>query len=512
MAKDERITTQFNFEIDKLKKMIYEFERAEINYKKSKEALKESEEKYKSLVDAAPFGVIDLNREGIITFCNKAVLKFIGSPENEVIGKHFTNLSIINAEDMPNYLKLFSYALKGKTAMPIEITSRDSKGNIFNGEIRYSLVKEGDKVKIIQVIITDITERKKTEEELNHLRFYDNLTGLHNRTFFLEEIKRLNTERQLPLGFIIGDINGLKIINDNYGTKEGDKALIDVAMIIKKCCRAEDIVARWGEDEFTILLPRTSKEYIKKIISRIKEMCSRNSKEKASFVFSMGSSTKENAKQNFKDIILEAEDEMYKKKSTEGKAIPESSVLTLVKSLLETSQETKEHGLRIRKMVTKFGKDFGLPQSKINDLSMLSSIHDLGKIAIPDDIRNKQGNLNRDEWEIIKKYPEIGYNIAKSSLKFSHLSEYILTHHERWDGTGYPQGLKGDEIPIISRIMAIADAYDVMRIGRLYQKVKNKSQAIVELRKCSGKQCDPSLVEKVIEIVIESEKTVSPIK
>lgn len=343
MAEKNRITTQFIFEIDKLKKMIYEFERSEINYKKSKDALKVSEEKYRSLVDAAPFGVIVLNIEGIITFCNKAVFRFVGCSKDELIGKHFTNLNFINAEDMPNYLKIFSYALKGKTAMPIEINSWDREGNIFYGEIRYSLVKEDNKVKLIQVIITNITERKKTEEEINNLRFYDSLTGLHNRTYFLEEIKRLDTERQLPLGFIIGDINGLKIINDTYGTKEGDKALIDVAKIIKKCCRSEDIIARWGEDEFTVLLPKTSKEYIKKIISRIKAMCNRNSKEKVSFIFSMGSATKEKADHAFKEIILEAEDEMYKSKRAEGKGVPESSVLSLVKSLLETSLETNSH-------------------------------------------------------------------------------------------------------------------------------------------------------------------------
>ncbi len=503
MKKENRITSQFIFEIDKLKMIIDEFERSEINFKRSEEALKESEEKYKGLVDTAPFGVIVLNRDGMITFCNKAVLNFVGCPKDDIINKHFTNLSFINAEDMPNYLKIFSYALKGKTAMPIEITSWDREGNIFYGEMRYSLVKEADKVKIIQVIISDISERKKAEEEMNKLRFYDSLTGLHNRTFFQEEIKRLDTGRQLPLGFIIGDINGLKIINDTYGDKEGDKALIDVAKIIKKCCRTEDIIARWGEDEFTILLPVTSKEYIKKIISRIKAMCHRNSKEKVSFIFSMGSSTKEKADQDFKDVILEAEDAMYKNKKIEGRTIPESSVLTLVKSLLETNLETREHGRRIRKMVTRFGKVLGLPQSKLNELSMLSAIHDLGKIALPENITKKKGGLNKEEWETIKKYPEIGYNVAKSSLKFSHLSEYILTHHERWDGSGYPRGLKGEEIPVVSRIMAIADAYDIMRTGRLYKKVKSKNQAIAELRRCSGKQFDPKLVEKFIDIVIE---------
>ncbi len=272
MKKENRISKQLIFEINKLKKMINDFERSEINYKKSEDALKESEEKYRSLVDTAPFGVIVLNREGIITFCNKSVLRFVGYSENEIIGKHFTNLSFINAEDMPNYLKIFSYALKGKTGMPLEITSLDKEGNVFYGEIRYSLLKEAGKVKIIQIVINDITDRKKTEKEINYLRFYDSLTGLHNRSYFLEEIKRLDADRQLPLGFIIGDINGLKIINDTYGNKEGDKALVDVARIIKKCCRSEDIVARWGEDEFTILLPKTSKEYVKTIESSTKAM------------------------------------------------------------------------------------------------------------------------------------------------------------------------------------------------------------------------------------------------
>jgi len=512
MENDNSITKQFISEIGLLKKMIKEFETSEINFNKTENALKESEEKYNALVDTVPFGVLVLNRAGIITFCNRRIIKFAGSPKEEIIGKHFTNLSFINAEDMPNYLKIFSYALNGKRGVPVEITSLDRKGNIFNGEMRYSLLKEDGKVKSIQVTITDITNRKKAEKEIVYLRFYDSLTGLHNRAYFLEEIKRLDTERQLPLGFLIGDINGLKIINDTFGNDSGDKALIDVAKIIKRCCRSEDIIARWGEDEFTVLLPKTSNEYLKGIIKRIKAMCARNINKKSSFVFSMGSAVKENMTQDFKNIIRESEEEMYDNKKTEGKIISESSVLSIVKSLLETSLETKEHGKRIRMMVMNMGKVLKLSPGKLKELSILSDIHDLGKIALPDDISSKNGGLNQDDWDIIRKFPEIGSNIAKSSAKFSHLANYIYTHHERWDGTGYPRGLKGEEIPIISRIMAIADAYDVMRTGRSYKKVKDQSQAVEELRRCRGGQFDPGLVEKFIDYVINRQKTIASMK
>jgi HD-GYP domain-containing protein (c-di-GMP phosphodiesterase class II) len=136
---------------------------------------------------------------------------------------------------------------------------------------------------------------------------------------------------------------------------------------------------------------------------------------------------------------------------------------------------------------------------------MLADLHDLGKIAIPDDIVTKKDQLSDRDWKVLRSYPEIGYNIALASQKFSSIAEYILTHHERWDGKGYPQGLKGEDIPLLSRMTAIADAYDVMRSGRFYKRTLSKNEAIEELRKSSGTQFDPKLIEEFVKTMEEEE-------
>ncbi|MDD5601315.1 MAG: HD domain-containing protein, partial [Actinomycetota bacterium] len=225
----------------------------------------------------------------------------------------------------------------------------------------------------------------------------------------------------------------------------------------------------------------------------------------AKFDFSIGTATKEKPEQNIQDVIRDAKDEMYKNKLFELKSIPDSVISSFLDSLLQSSYETREHGKRVRKMVLKLGKAKGLPKSKLDQLSMLADLHDLGKIAIPDDIVTKKDQLSDRDWKVLRSYPEIGYNIALSSQKFSSIAEYILTHHERWDGKGYPQGLKGEDIPLLSRITAIADAYDVMRSGRFYKRTLSKNEAIEELRKSSGTQFDPTLVEEFIKILEEEE-------
>ena len=232
-------------------------------------------------------------------------------------------------------------------------------------------------------------------------------------------------------------------------------------------------------------------------------MCEKISKKEFPFILSLGVSTKERSDQQFNEIIISARDSMYRNKLISGKNTPGSVVFSLVDSLLENGYETKEHTKRVEKMAGELARGLGLTKSKTDELSMLASLHDLGKVAISDNTLKDKEKLSNKDWEVMKSYPEIGYNIAKSLFKFAHIAEYILHHHERWDGLGYPMKLKGTDIPLLSRIMAIVDAYDVMRSGRFYKRTMTREDAIKELRKCSGKQFDPKLVEEFISIIGE---------
>jgi HD-GYP domain-containing protein (c-di-GMP phosphodiesterase class II) len=152
-------------------------------------------------------------------------------------------------------------------------------------------------------------------------------------------------------------------------------------------------------------------------------------------------------------------------------------------------------------LALQIGRDFGLSDSELDDLALLATLHDIGKIAIPEGIIIKPGNLSPEEWELIWKHPEIGYRIAGSSPELAPIAEAILAHHEWWDGSGYPRGLKGEEIPLISRIISIVDAHDVMTQGRPYKEAVGQEESLQELQSKAGTQFDPILTAMFIKMV-----------
>ena len=340
-----------------------------------------------------------------------------------------------------------------------------------------------------------IAEHKRAEEKIRYISFHDVLTGLYNRAFFEEEMQRLETGRQLPISILMADLNGLKLVNDTYGHEAGDEMLKTVAGIIKKSCREEDIVARWGGDEFVILLPQTSEEKAGQIGKRIRSKCNSAYVGDVPVSLALGVATKEKQSDLLTDVLNKAEDIMYKQKLAESRSVRSTVLNTLLKTLEAKSFETGEHVCRMQMLAWDFGEKLKLPESEMNRLSLLVTLHDIGKINIPEEILTKKEPLTEEEWEIVKKHPETGFRIARSTEEFAHVAEDILAHHERWDGTGYPQGLKGEEIPFLARITSIVDAYEVMTNGRPYREKMSPEEAVAEIKRCSGTQFDPQLVE-----------------
>jgi len=373
----------------------------------------------------------------------------------------------------------------------------------FQAEPEYDV--DGNLVKILGVVM-DITSEKLKEADIIYLSHHDTLTGLYNRFFFEEELKRLEGSRQLPLSIIMGDINGLKLINDAFGHAEGDMLLTNTADILRQCSRAEDIVARLGGDEFCIVLPNTTAETAQQICRRIYGACkefNQKSDREYSFVsISLGTGTKVSHSQCMDFIIREAEEAMYKHKLLDRKSM-HSSIMTSIKAtMVEKSFETQEHGDRLVRLSNRVGRAMNLTDDQFNDLELLATLHDIGKIGIDSAILSKAGPLTDEEWVEMKRHPEIGFRIAAVSTELASISEYILCHHERWDGKGYPQGLEGYDIPILSRIIAIVDSYDAMTQDRPYRKAMSREEAIIELRKNAGTQFDPEIVELFIKYAL----------
>jgi len=351
-------------------------------------------------------------------------------------------------------------------------------------------------------IFSDITENKKAEEQLQYKTFHDELTGLYNRSYFNEEIKRYDNKRQLPLSIIMGDVNGLKIANDTFGHKEGDKLLKRIAQIIENSCRQEDLVARTGGDEFIVLLPQTSKQEAEKIYRRIKNTCQKAEEYPIEPSIALGIATKMEITDDFEKVLKKAEDKMYQNKVHESKSVHNTILDSLNTMLRETTNETLEHSQRLDDLAVGLGKKLKLTKHELDVLASLANLHDLGKITISKEILLKPGPLTEKEWEEVRRHPESGYKIASSSPKLNDVAEGIYCHHERWDGNGYPQGLVGEEIPLLARIITIVDAYDVMTNGRPYKEPMSRDEALAEIERCAGSQFDPDLADLFIELLV----------
>lgn len=342
---------------------------------------------------------------------------------------------------------------------------------------------------------------KQDEQHIKYFNIHDKLTGVYNRDFYEDIIQHLvNNSEQIPLSIILCDLNCLKLINDTLGHKQGDELIIKIANLLASICRKDDLVVRWGGDEFILILPRTSNGNAKEIATRVRAALVLCPPEPIPLSMAIGVATLTNKDESIDDVFKKAEEDMYTDKLREGNNTKLSVINALGQLLFIKDYETKEHVDRLESLVREMCFQLDLPESIINNYCLVAKLHDIGKITIPEYILRKQGPLNSTEWECMKKHAESGYRLALSTSEFASIAEAILYHHEHWDGNGYPQGLVGYDIPLSSRIIAIADAFDVMVHNRSYKKAISEKDALNELIRCAGTQFDPDLVEVFIKV------------
>lgn len=467
--------------------------------KESEKRLKESEEKYRRLFENSPIGIFTTTSKGGVKMINPHMAEILGFDSISEAVSYYNDLKntlYVNPERRDQFLNqiqqeglvnnfIYQAYDRDENLLWIEMNARISQQN-----------EDGSFV--IDGFCRDITERHQSEEKIRYLGFHDKLTGLYNRAFLEEEIKRVDTKRQLPISIIMGDLNNLKLINDTYGHQSGDKLIKKAAEMFKESCRDEDIIARWGGDEFVVLLPQTKIEESEVIIRRINQQLEHEEGE-LQLSISLGTAAKNDSEEDLMITLSRAEDRMYKNKIASRKSARSSVLSAFLTSLKEKSSETEEHVQRMRTLAENFAEEVGLSTSERDRLYLLTQMHDIGKIAVSEEILNKADKLNEEEWETIKKHTETGFRITSNIEDFAHISHEILHHHERWDGSGYPEGISGKEIPLLARMLTIIDAYDVMISGRPYKKAMSEEEAAAELENCAGSQFDPELVEKFIE-------------
>lgn len=435
-----------------------------------------------------------------ITLVNDAMCAMFGYTREELAGMLVSELE---AQLDPEAVNARHLRLLSSGAERFEAQLRRKEGTVFEAEVSLSYIPSSDST---CAFIRDITERKRRENHIRYLSYHDVLTGLYNRAFFEAECARLEAAKMFPVTVVMGDINGLKLTNDVFGHAQGDKLLYTIASIVRRSTAPKDIAARIGGDEFCLLMPGSGPEEAKEICDRIEKVCEQEvvRLDDGSIIkpsLSMGFATRWNEEQRFDMVFKQAEDAMYKRKLLERKSMHSSLISSIRMTMYEKSRETREHADRLSDMACRLGRLMQLDEGQISELELLCSLHDLGKIGIPEHILDKPGPLTDEEWIEMRKHPEIGFRIAQASPELITVAESILCHHERWDGRGYPQGLKGTSIPLLARILSVVDSFDAMTNDRVYQKAISREMALHEIEVCAGSQFDPSICSLFIDMM-----------
>ena len=384
-----------------------------------------------------------------------------------------------------------------------------------SGAIDY-LSKNFDEMKSLPKIIEralrdwdNIVERKKTEAKIRYMSVHDSLTDLYSRVYFVERMNEFGTLKSYPVSIVVADVDNFKAINDNFGHQFGDEILKDFADILKKNAQSGAVVARIGGDEFAIIMPEASERAVREFCNAISRDCEKFGHfsefpklrrevgiQDRSLSVSLGDATQRGQFDSIEDALREADLRMYEAKIWKKKFGRIEEVVQVLQSVMrERIPLVLEHSKRLQELIIQFGVKSKLSKSAVADLSICALFHDIGKLGIPDALLCKEEVLTEQEMKRMKQHTIFGYVLLRNISVLAHIAEYVLYHHERWDGNGYPKGLKGEGIPYFSRILSLVDAYEAMICNRPYRRAMSEEEANEELKKGANTQFDPELVD-----------------
>lgn len=460
-----------------------------------------SKARFQQLFENSPEAIVMLDNSDAVIDINKGFEKLFQYRVDEVRGHYINDLIVPNV--LLNEASGLSQAvLKGGTVQQQESLRRRKDGSIVEVSILAYPIKVNNKPFGIYGIYSDITKRKQTENQLRYLSLHDPLTGLYNRNFFEHEMQNLEDVYSAWPGIILCDVDGLKLVNDTLGHQKGDALLVAAANVIREALPEGAVVARIGGDEFAVLVRYSTMVLLEQIGLKIKQGVRRYNLVNAELPLSisLGVAVRDEGLA-IGDVFKEADNAMYREKLHSSQSARSAIVQTLMKALEARDFITEGHADRLQRLVAAAARSIGLSESRVAELRLLARFHDIGKVGIPDRILFKPGALTQAEGIEMQRHSEIGYRIARSAPDLVPISDWILKHHEWWSGQGYPLGLKGKQIPLECRLLAIADAYDAMTSDRPYRKAMSHDEAVTELENCAGVQFDPELVTQFVLVL-----------
>lgn len=450
-----------------------------------------NDNKLRTYLNKAPYGVFITDENGTYVELNTEAENITGYSEEELVGmSHFDLLQENYRKKMHLYLKIMKQKDKG-------VVSEGMSNFVTKaGEVRQWNIKA---IKLEEtrflVFAEDVTEKQQYKKRVDYLAKYDTLTGLHNKGYmniYIDEI--MNDTQHLPVSIIYSDINGMRRMNDDYGFAYGDKVIIKHANMLERVFGHKGTVCRMGGDSFSVVLPNTDMSECYRLVDILKDEIEKGSNDNLSYSAAIGCATHESNEYSWELSDRLAEDRMYSSKILNKDSLRSLVMNSFMKALYERSFETEEHVQRMKIVAEKIARKMGFNQYEINQVLLAAQFHDIGKIGVPDNILFKPGKLTDEEWTVMKRHSEIGQRIVSAASDMVSIGNIVLSHHERWDGKGYPNGLKGAQIPLEARIIAVADAFDAMTNNRVYRAKMSDVDAMKEISRCRGTQFDPNVV------------------
>lgn len=469
--------------------------------------LEENKNQLQLLLDSTAEAIFGIELNGNCTFCNKSCITLLGyADQTALLGQNMHRLIHHSRPDgtafPPEKCKIIQSIKSGKGFAADDEVFWKSDGSAFAVSYQaYPQIRDGVVVGGV-ITFSDITERKKREEEIRYLNCHDTLTGLHNRRCFEDNIARIDTTEHLPLSIIFADLNGLKLTNDIFGHEAGDELIKKSSEILRQSCREHDAIARVGGDEFIIVMPNTGEEQAGMVMARIRAGFADARVAAIKCSMALGADTKTNMAQPLEEVIANAENAMYQDKTINRTSVNKDIIETILETLHARQSMEKQHSSGVRDLCARIGAALKLAASDVAKLKRAAYLHDIGKITLDDHVLTGEA-LTEAEMEAMQHHAVVGYRILNLFDDTLDLAEYVYSHHERWDGRGYPRGLKGEQIPLIARIISIAETYDRV-ISRGEQPASERRMAALSvIKEGAGTQFDPVLAGHFVQLMAE---------
>lgn len=470
------------------------------------EALYREKEQLRTTLMSVGDGIISTDENGVVQMMNPVAELLTGWSMEEAKGRTLEEIfPIVDIQGQPLEESPARKVLRtGQTATLEDHTVLLAKdgSQIMIEDVASPVKDRSGRLTGAVLVFRDHREKFEKQRQIEYLSFHDHLTGLYNRRYMEDALRRLDTLRNFPLTIMVLDVNGLKLTNDAFGHDTGDQLLIHISDILKSVCRSDDLIGRIGGDEFMILFPNTDQESAQQIKDRINQQANKEKLGSVIVSVAIGFAIKNDPTVQIHTVQQQADNSMYKDKIQHGKSMKTGTIKAVLEDIYKQYENEQQHIQNVTEYCQVMAEVLKFSPSETELIKSGAMLHDVGKILIPPTILNKSSAFTLEELEIVQRHPETSYQILKSVDDFAAIAEIVLHHHERWDGKGYPRGLEGESIPVMSRIMSIADAYDAITSHRNYRAGRSKEDAINELKRCKGTQFDPHLVDVFIEQVL----------